>query len=96
MAVIYTGPFVFEVGDRVSAKYEKSYYKWPGEIFDVKRSEDGTVHYTVMFDDGDIDTSVKEHFIKKSLTVSVPPRQVSIMAPLFERKVSRTFPWPRK
>jgi hypothetical protein len=87
---------MFRIGDRVTAKFEKSYYKWPGQIFDMKRNEDGTPAYEVKFDDGDVDTSVKEHFIRKDLTVPIPPRQVSIMAPLTERKVFRTFPSHKK
>ena len=92
---------MFRIGDRVCAKYEKSYYMWPGKIFGIKRNEDGTAAYEVKFDDGDVDTSVKEHFIKKDLTAPIPPRPVSIMAPLIERKLTerkvlRSFPMPKK
>jgi hypothetical protein len=92
---------MFRIGHRVCVKYEKSYYMWSGKIFDIKRNEDGTAAYEVKFDDGDVDTSVKEHFIEKDLTVPIPPRPVSIMTPLTERKVTEwkvlhTFPVPKK
>ena len=42
--------FKFKVGDRVSAKYKKCHYKWPGEIFNRHAAEDGTATYSVSFD----------------------------------------------
>ena len=83
--------FKFKVGDRVSAKYKKCHYKWPGEIFNRHAAEDGTATYSVSFDDGDVATGIKEKFMDRE-SPATPKLPVAIMAPVILRDLLRTYP----
>ena len=88
-------PFKFKVGDRVASKYENSFYKWPGEVFDTyTAAADGSVHYSVSFDDGDVGHNISERFMVKEYPAA-PKRPVSISAPLVLRDLVRTYPQHR-
>jgi len=79
------------LGDRVASKYNNSFYKWPGEIFEVYTVDDGSLEYSVTFDDGDVVTNIKERFMVKQHPTA-PKRPVSISAPLVLRDLIRTYP----
>ena len=83
--------FKFKVGDRVSSKYQNSFYRWPGEIFEMYTAADGSPEYSVTFDDGDVSTNINERFMVKEHPAA-PKRPVSISAPLVLRDLVRTYP----
>jgi hypothetical protein len=85
------GAAKFKIGDRVSSKYKNCYYKWPGEIFDKYTAQDGSVEYSVSFDDGDVATKIKERFMTKESPAGAK-RAVGITAPLVLRDLLRTYP----
>jgi hypothetical protein len=66
----YTGDFTFKfaVNDKVEARYNNGKEWFTGKVTKCKRNEDYGPVYTIVYEDGDQEDSVKEFNMKKKLT----------------------------